>query len=556
MGNQKDSTIIASLSNGADEEAFEKAFALLQDFKEFERTVLLLNSQFSAVHKKDNLGTADRNYVDVSTNHTRYALMEVLNDFREKTLSRYFDIAPFRDEIENIQNQESLILKVMRLRLEPMGYRLAKGVGESVDTPLKVIHGQSSVLIPLEKEEGTYAMAQVLRKVSLGEEEGEHLQKIVGLRHRNLIKMLHCQVHRYPFFVIREYVHGKTLADSIRTVGPRPVSQVVDWLYQLAEALLYLSQKNIDHFNVRPSKIFIDDEFHLLISPLNLEGDSSKQEGGGIEHKHFWEICRYGSPELLEKYGPAQTALENERFVCASTQFSMGAVAYYLLTGKELFQGETVKAVLAERDAFEKNPESRLSELGSLPKFKLDGQERCLSEIIQKLLRPKKEERFENLYSLIKELHRMTHAECAERNEVQMSYRRAVGNNRELMRDFYDKLLEKSAVAKEKFAAYQSDKLKMNRQYSMLQMAVDILINIDKPGNESRLKEILFAKSGGQNAHLGLSDHDYSDFFEVLLTCIAQSDPSFHKTPLTKSEWERVRDHFLETVKRLRPQGP
>ena len=257
---------------------------------------------------------------------------------------------------------------------------------------------------------------------------------------------------------------------------------------------------------------------------------------------------------MLEKYGPAQTTMENERFVCASAQFSMGAVAYYLLTGKELFQGETVKAVLAERDAFEKKPESRLSALETLPKFEVDGQERCLSEIIQKLLKTKKEERFENLYSLIKELHSLTHAEYAERNEVQMSYRRAVGNNRELMRDFYDELLKKSPVAKEKFAVYRFDKLKMNRQYSMLQMAVDVLINIDKPGNESRLQKILFAKSGGRNAHLGLSSHDHSDFFEALLSCMVQSDPSFYKSPQTKLEWERVRDRFLETVERLRLQ--
>lgn len=46
--------------------------------------------------------------------------------------------------------------------------------------------------------------------------------------------------------------------------GPRPPSQAVDWLFSLADALSYMRQKRRLHSNVRPSKIYIDEENQVL----------------------------------------------------------------------------------------------------------------------------------------------------------------------------------------------------------------------------------------------------------------------------------------------------
>jgi serine/threonine protein kinase len=553
--NQREDSILKYIENNNVEYALNKAEALCSEFTNLKTLLIQWKSSHTGIEEKKKANVVDDNILSREERGIKYSFSKTIQEFQDEKLPKYFDLKPFDQEMDSIKNQETLMLKIMEQRLEPMGFTIPEKKDENIGHhPQQLIYGSSSIIIPIRKEASKLdAIAQVFRKVSLGKDEKANFEKLVNLRHRNVVKILDCELERYPFFFIKEYVYGKTLEDSVRTVGARPISQVVDWMYQLADALLYLSQKEIMHFNVRPSKIFIDHEFHLLISPVFSASDRNSQgDGGGVNIQNFWEVCKYGSPELLKHYGPQKAMLESTRFVCASEQFSLGLLAYFALCGEDLFEGDSVLSVLKVRDAFEKNPDYFLKKLDHLQKFVVDGEEKCLIPILRKLLQIEPEDRYDNLHTLIKELHVLTHAECTYDTVVQKSYRRAVATNRELVREFYDKLKEKSETAKEAFP----DSVNLYKQHAMLQMAIDLLINLDDPKKMKILGRILDisksknpqAKSTSKNPHATLTTQDFDIFLDTLITVIARSDPYFKKDPEIARGWDEVKSGFLKKM--------
>jgi serine/threonine protein kinase len=379
---------------------------------------------------------------------------------------------------------------------------------------------------------------------------------------------------------------GRTLKDAIKSVGPRPASQVIDWMYQLADALLYLNQKGIYHFNLRPSKIHIDDELHVMLSPIDLtastdnteseekkSGDTkAENKGTTTEITNFWEVCKYGSPEMLKDYGPGKQENHNRRFVCAADQYSLGVIAFYALTGEELFPGDTLHETLQARNQFEKDPAPRLKRI---PHFETEGAP--LVEIISRLLNTDPAERYSSLHSLIKTLHNLVYAEFEGASTVQKSYRRALANNRELIKEFYKNLIEESDKINKIFGNISADKRKMNRQYAMLQMAIDIIIHMDEAPYQEKFDQ-LFKRSGTvqrssntyadrsgkniqrteqagtdqkpTNPHAGLKINDYAYFIDKFIETVKESDPEFNDTEkVIITAWRDVKDEFIEKLR-------
>jgi serine/threonine protein kinase len=586
MTEQNKTPIVELIDNDELEEAFDRTFSLFKELEEFHKEIAQFSSQHQSIRQKELIGTEHQPALSVDNNRIRFHFRKSVKNFHEKVLPQYFEMEHFQEEVEGVASQEDLLVKIMRLRLEPMGYQIEKDKTDK-DTVSRVIHGKSALLIPLSKNgSNLHALAQVLRKSYITKEEKEKLKRLIGLKHRNVIKVLDCEAERYPFFLVREHIYGRTLKDAIKSVGPRPASQVIDWMYQLADALLYLNQKGIYHFNLRPSKIHIDDELHVMLSPIDLtastdnteseekkSGDTkAENKGTTTEITNFWEVCKYGSPEMLKDYGPGKQENHNRRFVCAADQYSLGVIAFYALTGEELFPGDTLHETLQARNQFEKDPAPRLKRI---PHFETEGAP--LVEIISRLLNTDPAERYSSLHSLIKTLHNLVYAEFEGASTVQKSYRRALANNRELIKEFYKNLIEESDKINKIFGNISADKRKMNRQYAMLQMAIDIIIHMDEAPYQEKFDQ-LFKRSGTvqrssntyadrsgkniqrteqagtdqkpTNPHAGLKINDYAYFIDKFIETVKESDPEFNDTDkVIITAWRDVKDEFIEKLR-------
>lgn len=519
----------------------------LEEFSAFfnlceEKRLELFQSQgrFATMQKAERAGANTRE-ATIDRNVFRQQFLELIYDFRKTVLARYFDIHGHLEFLHNVKERDEVIDEILDLRLLQKRYDRDKNWGK--------LEGNSSIIYRLfNSETQRHAIGMVIKTPHIEPDLEKEIRRLADLRHRNIIKLLDYEIKRFPYFVITEYVHGENLPDSLRTVGKRPVAQAADWLYQLADALDYLRHKRILHTNVRPSKIYIDDEWQIMISPFDLikvssgrigkkktETDPADQKDNTPERtlNRYRDVCQYGSPELLVRDGQP---FDDSKSMCSADLYSLGLIGYKILTGNDLFGGERIFEILENRRRFEQNKKYRAELLAKLPANQL-------SKIIRNLLEPNPENRtrhYKNLRDLVHALNPITQAEQYSASEAQRSYRRSLANNPELIRDFYTGFFEKFTSHGEYF-----DELKTKRMYTMLQMAVDMLLNLEE--EKARFVELV---QPSNKHHAPFQYSDFEIFINTLVETVRNSDRSWDDT--VAEAWEEVCNQSLALIREAR----
>jgi serine/threonine-protein kinase len=147
------------------------------------------------------------------------------------------------------------------------------------------------------------------------------------------------------FYYVMEYLPGLSLADLVDKHGPLPPARAIHLLVQTCDALAEAHSHGLIHRDLKPGNIFSAQRggFHDvaklldfgLAKPVSADSDSIQltQEGSIT-----------GSPLFMS---PEQ-ALGDSEPDARSDIYSMGAVAYYLLTGSPPFDGDKpIKVILA-----------------------------------------------------------------------------------------------------------------------------------------------------------------------------------------------------------------
>ncbi|HOY08404.1 MAG TPA: protein kinase, partial [Saprospiraceae bacterium] len=266
------------------ETAFERFSQMVQLFDKMELSIKQLQGQLSNLKYEDNMGTLGSDDKNLEMNRIRHAFLSELELFKS-ALPQYLNTTQPEMLLRGVSDQMEIVLEVLGQRLRGY-YDIERSLGDG-----------NSALIFLLKDVFTQrrVVTKVLKVPVLSEAIKNEIRAVSQLKHRNIIKLLGESLDRFPFYIICEYVNGPTLPIVLEKTGPRPASQAVDWLFQLADALSYLRQKKILHSNIRPSKIYIDEEQHMMISPFDIIKAGMNERTLG----KFREDCQYLSPEYL-----------------------------------------------------------------------------------------------------------------------------------------------------------------------------------------------------------------------------------------------------------------
>jgi eukaryotic-like serine/threonine-protein kinase len=144
------------------------------------------------------------------------------------------------------------------------------------------------------------------------------------------------------FYYVMEYLPGLSLADLVDRHGPLPPGRAIYLLRQACQALREAHAMGLVHRDIKPANIFaarrggLDDVAKLLDFGLVL------QDSGPASPQLSLEGTVSGSPLYMS---PEQAA-GNRRPDRRGDIYSLGAVAYFLLTGRPPFPGETALAVM------------------------------------------------------------------------------------------------------------------------------------------------------------------------------------------------------------------
>ena len=132
------------------------------------------------------------------------------------------------------------------------------------------------------------------------------------------------------WYFVMGYVPGQSLAERLRLEGSLPAADVRRILIELADALDWAHRHGVIHRDIKPANVLLDDESGRTIladfgiSKLKGAVDSLTVTGA------IWGSPQFMSPEQ----GIGSTDLDER-----SDIYSLGAVAYTMLAGREPFAG-------------------------------------------------------------------------------------------------------------------------------------------------------------------------------------------------------------------------
>src|SRR6188472_1615017 len=203
-------------------------------------------------------------------------------------------------------------------------YRLERKLGSG---------GMADVWLAEDQELGRHVAVKILHERYANDEQfverfRREATHAAGLSHPNIVSIYDRGVAGGSYYIVMEYIEGRTLKELIVTRGPCPVPVAISYVRQVLAALRYAHRNGIVHRDIKPHNVLVDHEGRVKVADFGIAraGSSQMTEAGSIIG-----TAQYLSPEQ------ARGAPVDE----SSDLYSTGIVLYELLTGKVPFTGET-----------------------------------------------------------------------------------------------------------------------------------------------------------------------------------------------------------------------
>lgn len=200
------------------------------------------------------------------------------------------------------------------------------------------------------------------------------VEAVTALSHTNTVRVYdYGQADDGSFYFVMEYLDGPTLEELVKTSGPLPAGRVVHLLRQVCGALAEAHAAGLVHRDLKPGNV--------IVASIGGQKDVAKLLDFGLVHDladtddRLTQIGMVlGTPAYM---CPEQAA--GEKTVDARGDiYSLGAVAFFALTGRPPFDKKTAGQLLAAHRSEQPPPLSTV--LPDVPADLAATVARCLSK--------------------------------------------------------------------------------------------------------------------------------------------------------------------------------
>ena len=149
-----------------------------------------------------------------------------------------------------------------------------------------------------------------------------------SLSHPNIVEMYDVGEDNGLYYIIMEYVEGKTLKQLLKKRGSLTLSEAIDIMVQLTDGMAHAHDSYIIHRDLKPQNIMIQDDGQIKITDFGIAMALNSTQ-----------LTQTNSVMGSVHYLPPEQA-SGKGSTTKSDIYSMGIIFYELLTGKLPFKGE------------------------------------------------------------------------------------------------------------------------------------------------------------------------------------------------------------------------
>ena len=186
----------------------------------------------------------------------------------------------------------------------------------------------------------------VALKMVLGFSGGDHeaaLQRFIlearsaaSLDHPNVVPIYDSGEIDGKMYFTMALVEGPNLKSYVETNGVPPIPEAVSLFSQIVGGVAHAHQQGIIHRDLKPANVLMDRDGRPRVTDFGL----AKRSGGSSELTGTGQVM--GTPA----YMPPEQARDSKDVGPPADVYSLGAILYFLLTGRPPFVGESVPDLL------------------------------------------------------------------------------------------------------------------------------------------------------------------------------------------------------------------
>ncbi|HEV3472440.1 MAG TPA: Stk1 family PASTA domain-containing Ser/Thr kinase [Actinomycetota bacterium] len=161
-------------------------------------------------------------------------------------------------------------------------------------------------------------------------------QSAANLNHPNVVSLYDYGSDDETYFIVMEYIDGRSLADIISTEGPLLPERAAEIASDVAKALDRAHSGGLVHRDIKPSNIMITENSQTKVTDFGI----ARALGGDGEQTMTQTGMVIGTASYLS---PEQA--QGNPVDARSDVYALGVVLYEMLTGSPPFTGETPLAI-------------------------------------------------------------------------------------------------------------------------------------------------------------------------------------------------------------------
>jgi len=241
---------------------------------------------------------------------------------------------------------------------------------------------------------GTSAAIKVLR-TELDSDEIEHFHSeartIARLMHPHIVRVLEFGLENTTPFLVVDYAPNGTLRKHHARGVPLPLSTVVSYVRQIADALQYAHDQKVIHRDIKPENMLLGRRNEVLISDFGIALVTSSHYHSTQDAQALVGTIAYMAPEQIQ----------SQAFP-ASDQYALGVVVYEWLSGTRPFQGSFTE--IAVKHALASPP---------LLREKIPGVSAEVEQVVMRALAKEPQQRFASVQEFAAALEQASRREPA-----------------------------------------------------------------------------------------------------------------------------------------------